>query len=88
MGIIWRIIRIGFPASISGIQRNLNQFFLQIFMAPFGAAVLAAHVITQRLEMLILIPAMSFGQGAVPGVSHRFFYLHSGMLGVALKNVV
>jgi hypothetical protein len=33
-------------------------------MAPFGAAVLAAHVITQRLEMFIMMPAMSFGMGA------------------------
>jgi putative MATE family efflux protein len=64
IGIIWRIIRIGFPASISGIQRNLNQFFLQIFIAPFGAAALAAHLITQRLEMFMFMPAMSFGQGA------------------------
>jgi putative MATE family efflux protein len=62
--IIWRIIRIGFPASISGIQRNLNQFFLQIFIAPFGTAALAAHLITQRLEMFMFMPAMSFGQGA------------------------
>ena len=61
---VWRIVRIGFPASITGIQRNLNQFFLQVFMGPFGAAALAAHVITQRLEMFILMPAMSFGQGA------------------------
>ncbi len=61
---IWRIVRIGFPASISGIQRNLNQFIIQVFMAPFGAAALAAHTITQRLEMFIMMPAMSFGQGA------------------------
>ena len=64
IGIIGRIMRIGFPSAISGIQRNLNQFFLQIFMAPFGTAVLAAHVITQRLEMFIFMPAMSFGMGA------------------------
>jgi putative MATE family efflux protein len=64
LGIIWRIIRIGFPASITGMQRSLNQFFLQIFIAPFGTAALAAHVIAQRLEMFILMPAMSFGQGA------------------------
>jgi putative MATE family efflux protein len=64
MSIIWRIIRIGFPASVSGIQRGLSQFILQIFIASFGAATLAAHVITQRLEMFILMPAMSFGMGA------------------------
>jgi putative MATE family efflux protein len=64
LGMIWRIIRIGFPASIAGIQRTLNQFFIQVFMAAFGAAALAAHVITLRLEMLIFMPAMSFGMGA------------------------
>jgi putative MATE family efflux protein len=62
--IIWRIIRIGVPSSVSGIQRNLNQFFLQVFIAPFGAAALAAHVIVLRLEMFIMMPAMSFGMGA------------------------
>ena len=64
LAIIWRIIRIGFPALVSGMQRTLNQFIIQKFMAPFGASVLAAHVITQRLEMLIFMPAMSFGMGA------------------------
>jgi len=64
ISIIWRIIRIGIPASVTGIQRNLNQFFLQIFISPFGAAALAAHVITQRLEMFIFMPVMSFGMGA------------------------
>jgi putative MATE family efflux protein len=63
-GIIWRIVRIGFPASISGMQRTLSQFVLQIFIAAFGTAALAAHVITQRVEMFLLMPAMSFGQGA------------------------
>ncbi|MDD5190525.1 MAG: MATE family efflux transporter [Dehalococcoidales bacterium] len=64
LAIIWRIIRIGFPALVSGIQRTLNQFILQKFLAPFGAAVLAAHQITQRIEMFLFMPAMSFGMGA------------------------
>jgi putative MATE family efflux protein len=62
--IIWRIIRVGLPSSISDIQRNLSQFFLQIFMAPFGTAALAAHSIAQRIEMLMFVPTMSFGMGA------------------------
>jgi putative MATE family efflux protein len=62
--IIWRIVRIGFPSLISGIQRNLNQMILQRFLAPFGTLVLAAHTITQRLEMLIMMPAMAIGMGA------------------------
>jgi putative MATE family efflux protein len=63
-GIIWRIVRIGFPALIAGIQRNLNQFLIQIFLAPFGAAAMAAHNVTARLEMFLFMPAMSFGAGA------------------------
>ena len=63
-GIILRIIRIGFPSSISGIQQNLNQFFLQIFIAPFGAAAIAAHTIITRLNMFIFMPTSSFGMGA------------------------
>jgi putative MATE family efflux protein len=63
-GIIWRIVRIGFPSLISGVQRTLNQFILQRFLAPFGTVVLAAHTISQRLEMLIMMPAMAIGMGA------------------------
>lgn len=63
-GLIWRVVRIGFPALVAGIQRNLNQFFLQIFIAPFGTLALAAHTINQRFEMLMFMPAMAFGMGA------------------------
>jgi putative MATE family efflux protein len=62
--IIWRIVRVGLPSSISDIQRNLSQFFLQIFMAPFGTAALAAHSIVQRIEMLLFVPTMSLGMGS------------------------
>jgi putative MATE family efflux protein len=63
-GILWRMVSIGFPACIAGVQRNLNQFLLQVFIAPFGAFALAAHLIVQRLEMFISVPAMAFGMGA------------------------
>jgi putative MATE family efflux protein len=63
-GLIWRIVRIGIPSSVSGIQRSLSQFVLQILMAPFGQAALAAHVIAQRVEMFLFMPAMSVGSGA------------------------
>jgi putative MATE family efflux protein len=62
--IIWRIIRIGLPSAVASIQRSLNQFILQIFLAPFGTVALAAHTLVQRLEMFIMTPTMAFGQGA------------------------
>ncbi len=64
LDIIWRIVRIGFPALISGIQRTLNQFFLMIFMAPFGTIAVASHTISQRIEMFLFMPAMALGMGA------------------------
>jgi putative MATE family efflux protein len=63
-GLIWRIVRIGFPALITGIQRTLLQFFLQMFVAPFGTVALAAHAVNQRIEMFVMTPAMAFGMGA------------------------
>ena len=62
--IIWRVIRVGLPSGISDIQRSLSQFFIQIFIASFGTAALAAHAIAQRLEMVFMVPAMAFGMGA------------------------
>lgn len=62
-GMIWRIVRIGLPSSIAGIQRMLSQFVLQMFMAPYGTIALAAHTINQRIEMFITMPVMAFGMG-------------------------
>ncbi|OGN88453.1 MAG: hypothetical protein A2Z74_07625 [Chloroflexi bacterium RBG_13_46_9] len=62
--IIWRIVRIGFPALISGIQRTLQQFILMLFMAPFGTIAVASHTISQRIEMFLFMPAMALGMGA------------------------
>jgi len=62
--IIWRIVRIGTPAMISGIQGTATQFVLLFFIAPFGTAAVAAHTIVQRVEMMLFMPGMSFGTGA------------------------
>ena len=60
-GIIWRIVKIGFPALISGIQRTSSQFLLMYLIVPFGTMAVAAHTINQRVEMVIMMPAMAFG---------------------------
>ena len=62
--IIWRIIRIGAPAMVSGMQRTLGQFILMLFVSPFGTFAVAAHTIVQRVEMILFIPGMAFGQAA------------------------
>jgi len=62
--IIWRIARIGAPAMVSGMQRTMSQFFLMYFMAAFGTVAVAAHTIIQRVEMVLFMPGMAFGNGA------------------------
>jgi putative MATE family efflux protein len=58
---IWRIIKIGFPALMSGIQRTLSQFIIMYLVVPFGTAAVAGHTINQRVEMILMMPAMAFG---------------------------
>ncbi|MBN1686868.1 MAG: MATE family efflux transporter, partial [Spirochaetales bacterium] len=63
-GIIWRIIKIGFPALISMMQQNLSQLVLVRFMAPFGTVAVAAHGLIQRVEGLIVMAAVAVGMGS------------------------
>ncbi len=62
--IIWRTIRIGLPALISGIQRTASQFVLMLFMAPFGTIAVAAHSVVQRTEGFLFMPSMAFGMSS------------------------
>jgi putative MATE family efflux protein len=62
--IIWRIVRIGIPASIMGMQMNLGQFVLMWFIAPFGTMAVAAHTLNQRVEMILFMPAWGLGMAA------------------------
>ncbi len=63
LGIIWRIIRIAIPASVSGMQRGLGQLVIMRFIVPFGTFAVAAHTICQRVEMFIMMPGMGLGMG-------------------------
>jgi putative MATE family efflux protein len=63
---IWRVVRIGIPASIMGMEQNLRGFIFIRFMAPFGTLAMAAHTILGRIEMILFMPA--FGLGMAAGV--------------------
>lgn len=62
--LIWRIIKIGFPASIMGMERTLGNLILVRFMSPFGTLGVAGHTLNQRVEMFLMVPAMGMGQAA------------------------
>lgn len=63
-GIIWRIVKIGIPGSVMGMQMNLSQFVLMRFIAPFGTIAVAAHSLNQRIEMFLFMPTMGLGMAA------------------------
>jgi len=62
--IIWRIVKIGIPASIMGIQRTFGQIVLIWIIAPFGTVAVAAHAIAQRIEMFLFLPGWAVGMAA------------------------
>ncbi len=64
LNIIWRIVRIGIWASVMGVQRNLSQIMMIWFMAPFGTLAVAAHSLSQRVMMILIVPCWALGVGA------------------------
>jgi len=61
---IWRIVRIGLPASVMATQRGLGHLVLTMFMVPFGTLAVAAHTLWQRVEMVVVMLNMGIGIGA------------------------
>ncbi len=61
---IWRIVKIGIPASVMGIQNTFGHLVLTWFMVPFGTFAIAAHSLVQRVEMMFFLPSMGLGTGA------------------------
>ena len=64
LNIIWRMVKIGLPALVSGVQKSLTGFIFMWIIAPFGTAAIAAHTISQRIEMFLFMPGMAFGMAA------------------------
>ncbi|MBW1764608.1 MAG: MATE family efflux transporter, partial [Deltaproteobacteria bacterium] len=62
--IMWRIIKISIPAMIMGMQRGLLHLVIMTFMIHFGTLAIAAHVLGQRLDMMVVTMIMGLGMGA------------------------
>jgi putative MATE family efflux protein len=62
--IIWRINRIGIPSSLMSLQIQLGQLILMRVVTNFGTLPLAAHTLSQRIDMLLFMPLMGLGVSA------------------------
>jgi len=63
-GLIWRLVKVGIPASITGMGQSLAQFLVISFITPFGTLAIAAHSVGQRIDQFLNMPSMAWGMGA------------------------
>ncbi len=61
---IWRIVKIGIPATVTGMERSFANFVLMWFVVPFGTFAVAAHALIQRIDMFIHMPVMGLGRAS------------------------
>jgi putative MATE family efflux protein len=61
---IWRLIKIGVPASVTGMERTFGQLIMIGLVVPFGTLAVAAHTLTQQVEMFINIAGGGLGQAS------------------------
>jgi len=64
LDIIWRMVKIGIPASVMGMERSFGNLVLMRFITPFGTLAVAAHTIVQRVEMLLYMPGVGLAQAS------------------------
>jgi len=61
---IWRVLKIGIPAAIMGMERSFSNTVLMWIMAPFGTLAVAGHALMQRIEAVVRMPTNGLGVGA------------------------
>lgn len=59
--LIWRMVKIGIPSSVSNIQRSLSNLVLVWLITPFGTMAVAGHTLCQRIEGILFMPGMGLG---------------------------
>jgi len=64
--IIWRIVKIGIPTSLMGMQHHLCILTLVRLTAPFGTLALAGHTLWSRIDSILM--TISLGIGASSGI--------------------
>ncbi|MFC1900073.1 MATE family efflux transporter [Chloroflexota bacterium] len=60
--LIWRLAKVGIPASITGMQRFFPSLVLVWFVSPFGTFAVAAYSLMQRIDNFLRNPAASLGR--------------------------
>lgn len=69
LALIWRLVQIGTPASVTGMQRAVSQLIVVGIVAQFGDAAVAAFAVSRRAENLVNQASRGLGRagGALVG---------------------
>ena len=62
--LLWRLLKIGAPAAVTGMQRALSQLIVVIIVARFGDGALAAYALTRRAENVVNQSARALGRSS------------------------
>ena len=62
--LIWRLVKVGAPASVTNVQRGLSQLAMVGIIAPFGDGAVAAFAMTRRAENVVNHGSRGFGRAA------------------------
>ena len=95
LNMIWRIVKIGIPASITTMERSFAQLIMMRFIVQFGTLAVAAHtLLTRIIDNFTYMPVTAWGMGAGVlagqnlGAGHPDRAQRTGWLGVALCSAV
>ena len=71
--LIWRLLKIGVPASVTGAQRAVSQLIVVFLVVPFGDGALAAFALSRRAENTVNHASRGLGRaaGALAGQNPR-----------------
>ena len=62
--ILVRLVRIGAPASVTGLERSMVHLLLAKLVTPFGSNALAAYGLTRNLEQFTALGSMGLGRAS------------------------
>ncbi len=64
LNVIWRMVKIGIPSSLTVIQWQFSNMVLMWIIARFGTIAVAAYTVTERAATLLQMPSGGFGLAA------------------------
>ena len=64
LAMVWRMVKIGIPASIMGVQRSLGMIIVAGLVGAYGTTAVAAHSLQQRVEMVLMPVNLGLGLGS------------------------